>query len=334
MVLVTGGTGLLGRTIIDELLKNTGYRIRVLTRYPEKYPERASERIELFRGDLADRNAYGPMVEGVSRVVHAAALMSFWRRDHAKMYETNVEGTRRLVDACLRVKMKKFVYVGAMATVGPPADSAIRVVNEDTAAARKKTGVQYAETKKIAERIVESAARVGLPAVILVPPMIIGPGNWDQSSASVFALMYRGMPVYMNAKVPVVAAVDVARAVRLSLEKDCIPGEKFFLVADTMSARELFEKIARSVGKPAPRVRLPRWLVLAASFINELPSLVTWKKPGVTVEGVRMISDNPVYRFDGGKICASWGLSYTPIDEVIAETGKKFLEELYQAKKI
>jgi nucleoside-diphosphate-sugar epimerase len=268
------------------------------------------------------------MLEGVTRVVHAAALMSFWRRDHAKMYHANVEGTRNLVDKCLRAKIEKFVYIGAMAAVGAPADRTTRLVNEETPTVRKKSGVFYSETKEIAGRIVEGAARVGLPAVTLVPPMIIGPGNWEESSAAVFRLIHDGMPFYLASKVPAVAAVDVARAVRLALDGDYRSGERFFLVAATLGGRELFEKMARSLGKSAPKVRAPRFAVMAISFLAELISYITWKKPQMTVEGIRMISDNPPYKFDGGKICRSFDFRYTPIDEAIAETGRRFLEDL------
>lgn len=294
----------------------------------------ASGRLELFQGDIADKSAGAAMMEGVTRVVHAAAFMSFWRRDHAKMYDTNVEGTRNIVDKCLRAKIEKFVYIGAMATVGAPGDRTTRMVNEETATVPKKTGVFYSETKKIAERIVEGAARVGLPAVILVPPMIIGPGNWDESSAAVFKLIHDGMPFYLESKVPVVAATDVARAARLALESDCRNGERYFLVSGTLSGRELFGKIALSLGRKAPKVRVPRFMILAVSFLAELTSYITWKKPQMTVEGARMISENPTYGYDGGKICRNTGFQYTPVDEVIAETGRRFLEELGALKKI
>lgn len=328
MILLTGGTGFLGNFILKELLTHTDREIRLLTRKPDRYPGLAGERVELFKGDVVDKGSLMAALEGADFVVHAAALMSFWRKLNGEMRSINVEGTRNMAEACLARPVRRFVHVSAMAAVGEPVEPGVKIVDEETPTRPAAHPGVYAETKREGERIVLEAASRGLPAVILVPPLIAGEGNWGDSSTALYKIIYDGFRFYTGASIPAVAAIDVARAVRLALEAPARNGERFFLVGDTFSTRELFALVARSLGRKAPGIKLNRGVALAAGFIAERVSVLLNKEPVLTLDSARLMTSMTDYRFDGGKITREMGFQYTPVDVIIEETGRKFLRSL------
>lgn len=326
MILITGGTGFLGRHITGTLVK-TGKKIRLISRNPEKHRDLEKGNCTLFEADVRNASSLERAMEGITHVVHAAALMSFWKKKREAMQAINVEGTRNLLWACEKRGIRKLVYISALAIIGDPLDPSVRSVNEDTPTRPPKNPITYAATKLRAEQEVTAAAGRGLPAVILTPPAVIGPGNWDESSAVFFKMMYRGPRFYTDSFIEMTAALDVAEAVRLMLESPHHGGERFFLVGRRMHSREFFGKIARSVGKPEPSLKMPAGLLKTMGFLSEAVSLCTGKEPLVTVDAARLMTTPLPYSFDGSRITREIPFSYRDINLVIEETGRKFLEE-------
>jgi len=326
MILVTGGTGFLGRHI-TRALEKTGKNIRLISRTPEKHRDLAKAGVSLFEADIRDAPSLERAMEGVTHVVHAAALMSFWKKKREAMRAINVDGTRNLLWACEKHPIKKFVHISAMAVIGEPVDPLVTVVDESTPMKPPKNPIAYAETKLRAEEEVLSAAEREVPAVILIPPAIVGPGNWEESSAVFFKMMYQGPRFYTDSFLEMVAAVDVAEAARLMLASPHRSGERFFLVARRMHSREFFGKIAKSVGKPEPGLKMPTGLLKTMGFLSEAASLITGKEPLVTVDAARLMTTPLPWRFDGSRITREIPFTYQDIDRVIEDAGRRFLEE-------
>jgi nucleoside-diphosphate-sugar epimerase len=327
MILVTGGTGFLG-TYLIHALAHTALPLRLLSRNPDKHTHLASDRVEVVAGDVTDPLSLACALDGVTHVVHAAALLSFWRKKRDAMYAINVEGTRNLLAACAGRPVEKFVYVGAMATVGDPVDTSVAAVTEETPTKAPEPLTAYAKTKALAEQAVLDAAGEGFPAVVCVPPLIVGAGNWQEGPSALFKMLHDGFKFYMDGTVGTVAARDVAEAVRLLLFGPHRDGERFFLIGAMMRNQELFAQIAKSVGKPVPSIRAPKPLLLATGWLLETLAGFTGKEPLISQDAVITMTASPVSPNDGSKMTHLYDFRYSSIADAIAETGKQFLREL------
>ncbi|MBI4382944.1 MAG: NAD-dependent epimerase/dehydratase family protein [Nitrospinae bacterium] len=169
-VLVTGGGGFLGGAIVRKLHER-GDRVRVLGR--RKYPS-LPEGVESMQADLRDREAVFKACEGRDAVFHAAAVPGIWG-DRREFFGVNVEGTRNVIDACLRASVKKLVFTSSPSVVYDNRD--MENVDESVPYPRSYL-CDYPRTKAIAERmVVEANGKDGLRAVSLRPHLIWGPGD-------------------------------------------------------------------------------------------------------------------------------------------------------------
>ena len=320
MILVTGGTGFLGSYIVDELLQR-GEKVRLLARNSGKVSPR--EGVDIAEGDLLDRVALAQALEGVDRVIHAAAVVSFWSPRFEEMREVNIKGTESLVDTCLEMGVKKLVNVSSVAALGRSGSGA--VIDEKTKWSKSKLNSQYGRTKYLAELEVQRGVQEGLAAVMVNPGIIIGAGNWQQGAPKLFYMVHKGLKYYNPGGAGFVPAVDVARAIYLLLQSDFVEGERFVLVSDSLPYKDFFGMVAESVkGKP-PHIMPPQSLVRFGAWILHIWSRITKKEPLITPETARFSRYHSVY--DGSKITKAIDFKYSDLHQIIMQTGKQLLEE-------
>ena len=324
-ILITGGSGLVGRRLVSRLAQSER-RVRVMSRRAEQLGSLAMRpSVEVVSGDLCNRASLDAALEGVTKVVHAAALISLWRHEAEAMHRVNVEGTATLLAACADRALDRFVHVGALSSVGKPCNPEITRVEETTATTLSDCSGPYLETKRQAEQLVLQAADAGLPAVTLIPPMIIGPGGWDESSVAMFKLVRDGFPFYTDAAISAVGLDDFARIVEQVLCGPLPPRRRYFVLAETLSMRELLGQIATSLGRKPPRLPMPSRLLAIVGAMLEAWSKISGKRPLLTIDGVHVLTHKPSYDYDGSQIIQDLGVVYTPIAEVIDDTGRKLL---------
>jgi nucleoside-diphosphate-sugar epimerase len=170
IALVTGGAGFLGKAIV-RLLVQRGDRVRSLARH--FYPELEALGVDQLQGDLADARVVDAACQDVATVFHVAAKAGVWGR-YEDFYQSNVIGTRNIVAACRHHKIKQLIHTSSPSVVFNGRD----MENVDETAPYPKTfHHHYPETKALAEQAVKEAAREGLPAIILRPHLIWGPGD-------------------------------------------------------------------------------------------------------------------------------------------------------------
>jgi nucleoside-diphosphate-sugar epimerase len=326
MILLTGGSGFIGTYIVEELLANGYEKIRLLVRSKAHSPYRTHPQIELIEGDICDVFAIEEAMEGVKQVIHAAAKVSFSKREKAEMFRTNVEGTAYIVNACLAHHVEKLIFISSISALGR-AENGERI-DEQTKWVDSPLNSAYALSKRKAEQEVFRGMEEGLQVVILNPGLVLGGKMWDNSSAKFFKVVDRGLPFYNRGVNGVVGASDVARAVRLCVENEIPNGERFLLVSENMSQKEMFGWIAQSIGKVPPRYELPPFLAKIAGFLFEMWGGITRTRPLITRETVR--SSLHQYYYDGTKITRVLGFQYSPVAEIIQATGKLFTEEKKQ----
>ena len=197
MILVLGGTGLVGSHLLAELTKR-GENIRALKRqgsdlqqvkkifsYYGPDIEMLFDKIEWADGDLLDRSSLYEAMEGVGELYHAAAIVSFRHSDKKDMIRANVEGTANVVNAALENGVKKMCYVSSVATLSEKDED--QFVTEANNWKSLKFKSAYAESKYKAELEVWRGIAEGLTAVIVNPSVILGAGNWNKSSSAIFS---------------------------------------------------------------------------------------------------------------------------------------------------
>jgi nucleoside-diphosphate-sugar epimerase len=181
-VTVTGGTGFLGSYLVRDLLAK-GVSVRVLARPSPRADSLAAAGVEIAQGDLRDQDSIARAVKGSDIVYHLAAKVGSAPRD--AYFETNVQGTERLLNACAQNGVGQLVYASSLAVYGPMPEGTR--IDEDTPFDDKpQLRDPYSEAKIAADRLVSSfAQKTGLPTVILREGIIFGPGR--QLPAGLFA---------------------------------------------------------------------------------------------------------------------------------------------------
>jgi len=323
MILVTGGTGLLGSHLLPKLILSEE-KVRVLVRegtdyrkifpvWEYYYPEALNkiDKIEWFRGDIINKAIVDEAVEGVDRVYHCAAFISFDKLDKTKMFKTNVIGTRNIVDICLQHKINKLTYLSSIASIGPGSEEEF-LTEENKWSVHPKS--IYALTKTLAEQEVWRGINEGLNAVILNPSIILGAASIGQSSAAFFETIHKGMKFYTNGINGFVDVIDVVKAMIFLMGGD-ISGERFIISGINLSYKDLFNKIAKKSGISPPKWYATPLMTSIAWKVAYIVSILTGKPAMITKENAH--SAHKVVRYSSEKFLKLSGLSFTNIDETI-----------------
>ena len=284
--LVTGATGFVGSHVARQLVAS-GQSVRVLVRASSNLrllEDIAAERVE---GDLRDAASIDRAMRGVRRVFHVAADYRLWTRHPEELYESNVEGTRRLIAATQRAGVERVVYTSTVATIAVPQHGALP--NETTQAEIGEMIGHYKRSKFLAEQVAVEAAKAGAPVVIVNPTAPVGPGDWKPTPTGRIILDFlRGkMPAYVDTGLNVVAVEDVAAGHLLAAEKGRI-GERYILGGRNMTLKEILDALSAITGRRAPRVKLPHVVALMAGYADEMYSRMAGREPQIPVEGVKM----------------------------------------------
>lgn len=322
MILLTGATGFLGQYLIDSLLA-AGHEVRVLVRgaNERKLPAWA-KLVEVVDGDILDPLVLHKSLEGIDAVVHAAAMVSFAKRDTEKLLKINVEGTANLVDACLEVGQPRFVHVSSIASIGRTSGNDL--ADEDTPWLPQQAQSAYAKSKRKAEREVYRGMAEGLDVVMVNPGVILGAGDWTKGTPQLFASVHKGLRYCPNGRNGWVGAKDVAEACRHLLEGPIYNGARYILVGENADYLSVFGKMARALGVEGPRATLPRWVLVTVGKLAELAGKLSGKAPQITAAAMRSATGQQGY--DGQKITQT-GFAYTALDTVIQEIAERFLTD-------
>ncbi|KFF13604.1 NAD-dependent epimerase [Chryseobacterium soli] len=262
MVFVTGATGILGRVIVLELLKK-GKNVRASKRpasnlnevkdsfrfYTEN-PDDFFNKIEWVDIDFEDIDSLQHALNGVEEVYHCAAKVSFHPKDEKEMYHTNIKGTENLLFACEGSGVKKFLHVSSVAVLDGFNEKG--ELDEESDFNPKIEHPAYAISKHLSEMEVWRASAEGLNTIIINPGIIIGSGNWNQSSGELFSTFednnftFSGGSSYVDVR-------DVAAIAIELMEKNTF-GERFILVADNKRYAAVGEQIRKRLGLKNARI--------------------------------------------------------------------------------
>jgi dihydroflavonol-4-reductase len=323
-ILVTGGTGFLGAYILQELVQK-GYTVRAIHRQgtiPFFLPERIREKVEWIRCDVRDPLGLEDAMTGSDAVIHAAAKISFAKRERRELYSINIEGTANVVNAALECNIRRFLYVSSVAALGRTGGS--EEVTEDKSWEDSRYNTNYAISKFHGEMEVWRGMGEGLPAVIVNPSTILGYGDWNNTSCAIFRSVYNEFPWYTEGINGFVDVADTARAIVRLLQTD-IHGERYILNGDNWTWRHLFETMAKEFGKKPPTREATPFLTGVAWRMEKLKSLFTGKKALLTRESARVAASKTF--FSNNKILRLLpDFRFTPLEETIRIACRNYMQ--------
>ena len=321
--LVTGAAGFLGSHLARKLAE-TGEQVRALVR-AARAPSLEGIPVEKVVGDLRDPPSLDAALQGVRCVYHVAADYRLWTPDPAQIYESNVTGTRNLLAAAGRAGVERFIYTSTVGTIVVPRPT---LPDEQTAAGLAEMIGHYKRSKFLAEQAVLAAAAAGLPAVIVNPTTPVGPGDWKPTPTGrmIVDFLNGRMPAYVDAGLNLIAVEDVAAGHILACERGR-PGERYLLGARNMRLKEILEILARFSGRPAPRVRLPHAVALAAGYADNAFCRLLGREPHIPLEGVRMARHSMFV--DCSKAGRELGFRPGPVENALERAVRWYIEQDY-----
>lgn len=289
--LVTGATGFVGNHVARQLV-TAGHSVRVLVRRSSNLQALEGLPAERVEGDLRDFASLERALRGAQYLFHVAADYRLWAKNPDEIYQSNVEGTRRLFELAAQAGVKRIVYTSTVATIVTPGHGSGNdgeLPNESSAASVDQMIGNYKRSKFLAEIEAIKAAAAGVPVVIVNPTTPVGPGDWKPTPTGriIVDFLNGKMPAYVDTGLNLAPVEDVAAGHLLAAEKGRV-GERYLLGARNMTLKQILDALAKITGRPAPRVRLPHAVALAAGYADEWWSRLTGREPQIPVEGVKM----------------------------------------------
>jgi len=278
MILVTGGAGLLGKELITQLLEQ-GMRVRAI--YNRSILDIQHNNLEQVQCNILDVVGLEEAMKGVEKVYHCAAIVTFNPKKRAELFKINIEGTANVVNAALEAAVKKMVHVSSVAALGRIREK--EPINETMNWSEETSNSRYGQSKYLAELEVWRGIGEGLDAVMVNPVLILGAGDWNNSSSRVFKSVYEEFPWYSDGVTGFVDVRDVAKAMILLMESD-ISAERFIISAEDRSFGDVFNLIAKAFGKKPPHKKVTPTLAKIVWRLEAIKSRFTGKEPLVTKE--------------------------------------------------
>jgi nucleoside-diphosphate-sugar epimerase len=274
--------------------------------------------IEWAEGEVEDVSALAMAMEGCHTVYHCAAIVSYHRSDRKQMYHINIEGTANVVNVALEMKIKHLCHVSSIAAIGRTHNG--QHLTESDEWAESQLNTHYGITKYLSEMEVWRGIQEGLPAVIVNPGLIFGPGDSNRSSTSIFRKIDEGLPAYPPGGTGFVGVTDVAR-IMVQLVNQGITNERYIVVSDNKTMAEVFSDIGRYLGKaPQPRIATPTLLFLGR-IAEACKERFTGKKALITKETTRNAQLR--FYFDSSKVKKALNYTFEPLQQSI-EQGAAF----------
>ncbi|RAR72502.1 NAD-dependent epimerase/dehydratase family protein [Flavobacterium aciduliphilum] len=321
MILVTGGTGLVGAHLLVYLTEHEQQPIRALYRnaaavektkalFARYQKEALFEKIAWVEADILDIPALERAFENCDYVYHCAGLISFNPNDEERLRKVNIEGTANIVNLCLDFKVKKLCHVSSIAALGSLAPNEA-FISETTEWNPEVAYSDYAISKYGAEMEVWRGYQEGLPVILVNPGVVFGPGFWNQGSGVFFSTVQKGLPFYTQGSTGYVAVSDVVTIMHQLMISDNV-GERYVLVAENFSFKDMIFLIAEKLGVKKPRFEARLGLLNLAWKVDWFLHLLFRKPRRLYRLNVKTLTAQET--FSNRKIVETLGYTFTRMD--------------------
>ena len=327
MIFVTGGTGLLGSHLLVELTK-TNDNVRATYRSDKKRNQLKKlfeyylqdswkqhyDKIEWVKGDILDIPFLQEVIRENDMVYHCAALVSFNRKDFNSLNKVNAEGTANIVNVCLDQQVKKLCYVSSTAAIGG-GDS--KTITEESKWKKTPTTSGYSVSKYSAEKEVWRGIEEGLNAVMINPCVILGAGNWNDSSLTIFRTLKNGVKFFPSGSNATVDARDVTN-IMIQLMNSDIQSERYLCIGSNQTFKHLMECISKELNVKPPTIAVNRILVTGVRYVLTFIAFVLRKRASITKESVNSLFGHRKY--SSAKIETELKFTFKTLKETIANS--------------
>ncbi len=312
-VFLTGATGFIGGHLLRALLE-AGAEVRCLVRAGSLLRNLDGLNVEVVTGDLREGDSLRVAMQGCEMAFHCAADYRFYSKNPEELYDSNVEGTRNVLQAASEAGAKRVVYTSSVGALGLESDGS--PADEETPVTLEDMVGHYKRSKFLAERVADEWIENGLPVVIVNPSTPVGEADLKPTATGqmIVDFLNRKTPAYVDTGLNLVDVRDVALGHVRAAEKGRV-GEKYILGNRDMSLLEIFQTLGGLTGLPAPKIKVPHWLPLGWAALDTGFSRLVGRSPGVPLEAVRL-SRYKMY-FDASKAVRELGLPQTPIEQAL-----------------
>lgn len=318
-VLVTGGAGLVGGELINQLLA-VGYDVTAI--YNSTPIQVAHSNLRIQQCDILDVNLLAEIMQGITHVYHCAALVSFEPKDKQRLFKINIEGTENMVNSSIAAGVQKLVYVSSVAALGRIRKG--ETINEEMNWTEETSNSQYAKSKYLGEMEVWRGIGEGLQAAIVNPSLILGGQNWDSGSSAIFKSVYNEFKWYTQGVGGFVDVRDVAKAMILLMNSN-ISGQRFIVSGENLTYQHVFNLIAKGFSKKPPSKKVTPFIGEIVWRLEAVKSIFSGNKRLLTKETARTAQAR-VY-FDHSKLIKALpSFQFTPIEDTIDHTCKALKE--------
>ena len=326
MILVTGGTGLVGAHLLYQLSlddipivaihrksSNLDSVKRIFSYYTNNY-EVLFDKISWKVADINDITALQEAFTNITHVYHCAALISFNRKDDEQLRKVNIEGTANVVNIAIIHAIKKFCFVSSVGAIGKYASQEFVIEENDWNTEDNNNG--YAISKFGAENEVWRGSQEGLDVVIVNPGVILGAGLWRSGSGKIFSSVYNGFKFYTEGVTGYVDVQDVVK-IMIRLIKSNIKNERYILVAENRSFKDVVFAIADAFNVKRPAIKVTAFLRELAWRLAAIQSFLGQNSALVTKESIR--SSHRKTRYSNKKIEKALSYEFTPLEKTIKD---------------
>lgn len=330
MILITGTTGLVGSHLAMQLLEKETV-VRSIYRDISKIEltkqvfelnnkSHLFDKIEWIEGDILDIPSLEIAFEGIQKVYHCAALISFDPKDEENLRKTNIEGTSNIVNFCIDKNIKKICFVSSIAALGDlPKNQTDNYINESMEWNPETEHSDYAITKHGAEMEVWRAQEEGLQIVIVNPGVVLGPNLWKTGSGEVFSKVKNGLPFYTNGITGLVSVFDLV-SIMVQLMESKISGEKFIVVAENYSYKNLLFEIADAYQVRKPKFYASKTMTAIGYKLDWIISTVFQTKRKLSKDIAKSLHSKDFY--DNSKIKKALNFEFESLSKTIEKFAK------------
>lgn len=337
MILVTGGTGLVGSHLLYKLIEG-GEQVRATYRkaykldrvkhvfsYYSENPHEDFHKIEWVETDINDIPSLASAFKDITHVYHCAAFVSFEPDKYRLLRKINIEGTANIVNQCIHHKIKKLCYVSSIAALGHttnPED----LITEQTPWNPEDDNSVYAITKYGAELEIWRGSQEGVDTVVVNPGIILGAGHWNGgSSGNLFKKLYRGMNYFVTGVTGYIDVSDVV-SIMIRLMQSSIINEGYILVAENLSFKDFQKKTAEALEVNPPQKEAKPWLLELTWRLDWLNSMLFGKRRTLSKQNARSL--HSITKYDNSKVKKALDYKFKPIEISIKEISRQFMLDL------
>lgn len=327
-VFVTGATGFIGGNIVEKLLEK-GYSVKILIRdhgvetchgmFLNNFSWK--DKVEIIHGDILEPESFTNKINDCEIIIHSAALIAWWKRWWNKIYETNVTGTKNVLDAALKNNCKKFIHISSVAAIGYGENG--EPINEEHSYNWAKHHIVYMETKHQAEEEVKKAIEKGLNASIVNPANVWGKGDFKGRRAKLLKVMKLGLPFYVEGGTNFVDVDAVVEAIINAIEYGKC-GERYILGGENLKLRDFLNLICDELNIQKPFIRLSKFPISIFSYGQEIIAPIFNFQPRPTASQLCFFGKYICY--DSSKARKELKMPFIPIKDTIRKSIRFYKE--------